>query len=138
MNILGQPTTVKVSGRETDQQFYVFQSEIPPGLGVPPHTHTREQEILTVLAGPIEVFFDGQWSTAHAGDCFYLPTHIPHGYRNAGPTPAQIQFTVSPAESFETFFSQLSQFPPITPDTPPDLPRLTTLLEQHGMTFAEG
>lgn len=137
MNILGLPTTVKIAGDASGQKAFVFEHHVPPGLGVPPHLHTREDEVLTVLQGTADCTLDGQPVTLHAGDAVYLPADVPHSFRNATDQPLRVQFTVTPATSFESFFNELAQFPPVTPDSPPDLPRVAALLEKYGMRFVE-
>jgi mannose-6-phosphate isomerase-like protein (cupin superfamily) len=55
LNVLGSPYVVKASAAETGDAFCCIECTIPPGAGVPPHTHTREHEAFYVLAGEIVV-----------------------------------------------------------------------------------
>jgi quercetin dioxygenase-like cupin family protein len=137
MNILGLPTTVKVAGRESGDRFLVFEHEVGPGLGVPPHVHTREDEVLTVLEGTAACVYDGRPITLEAGDARFLPAEIPHGFHNPTDRLLRVQFTVSPADSFERFLKELGDFPEVTPESPPDLGKVAALLEAYGMRFVD-
>src|SRR5690606_30035857 len=55
LNVLGSPYVIKASAAETGDAFCFIECTIPPGAGVPPHTHTREHEAFYVLAGEIVV-----------------------------------------------------------------------------------
>ncbi|HRI21816.1 MAG TPA: hypothetical protein PLA68_12725, partial [Panacibacter sp.] len=68
---------------------------------------------------------------AGAGDCLNFLRGIPHAYTNIGNTDAKTLWYVSPGESFETFFGELSQFPA----GPPDMEKFNALCAAHGMTF---
>ena len=56
MIVLGQEITLKLASTETGGAYYLFEDLVPPGLGVPPHIHEREDEVLKVIDGEFEFF----------------------------------------------------------------------------------
>jgi len=51
INVLGAPYEFKAASAETGNSFCCIEGRIPAGSGVPPHTHTHEDEAFYVLAG---------------------------------------------------------------------------------------
>jgi mannose-6-phosphate isomerase-like protein (cupin superfamily) len=129
-NILGHVVTVKLHSWSGNDN-YVFELISPPGTGIPPHVHKMEDEVLYILDGEFEVMIGEKIFKATAGDCLNFVRNIPHGYTNIGTTDARTLWYVSPGQSFEKFFEQLSQFPP----GPPDAEKFNALCEKHGMKF---
>jgi quercetin dioxygenase-like cupin family protein len=57
------------------------------GDGAPPHIHRREDELMVVLEGAVEVDVDGDIHVLGEGDVARLPRRVPH------------RFTVTSAEA---------------------------------------
>lgn len=133
--VIGHEITVKLTAAETDGGAYVFEDVCPPGAGVPPHVHTREDEILTVLEGEYEIFLDGKTYTATRGAVANFPRSVAHAFRNATNKPARALFVVTPAESFAEFFDELSTLPP---HAPPDPAKVAEIFGRYGMTILAG
>ena len=129
-NILGHEVTVKLHSWDGNDN-YVFGMISPPNSGIPPHVHKNEDEVVYILEGQFEVMVGGEVFRATSGDCLNFVRNIPHGYTNTGTTDAKTLWYISPGRSFEEFFGELSQFPP----GPPDMEKLNTLCEKHGMKF---
>jgi quercetin dioxygenase-like cupin family protein len=130
LNILGHEVTVKLHSWDGNDN-YVFSMISPPGSGIPPHVHTKEDELVYILEGQFEVMIGGKVFKGTSGDCLNFVRNIPHGYTNTGTSDAKTFWCVSPGKSFEEFFRELSLFPP----GPPDMKKLSDLCEEHGMTF---
>ena len=130
--VLGSDITVKLNSAQTAGSVYVFESVSPPGAGVPPHMHEREDELLTVLEGEVEVLLDGNRSTASAGAVASFPRGVPHAFTNTGKHPARILWVVTPGENFENFFDDASKLPS---DAPPDLERIGAISSRYGITM---
>jgi quercetin dioxygenase-like cupin family protein len=128
--VLGQEITVKLSSVETGGDYYSFENSVPPGASVPPHVHSREDEILEVIEGELEVFIDGRTFKACAGAIAFFPKHIVHGFSNRGSIPAKGRFLVSPGANFEKFFGELSALPA---DQPPDMASVMRIFEYYGL-----
>jgi uncharacterized cupin superfamily protein len=72
------------------------------GIGVPRHTHTREDEAYFVLAGELEVIVGDEKFVLRAGDTLMAPRGIPHQLRNSGDAENHYLLVFSPA-GFEEF-----------------------------------
>lgn len=129
-NIMGHAVTAKIHSWDGNDN-YVFGMISPPGSGLPLHVHTTEDEVVYILEGELDVTIGGEVFKATAGDCLNLVRTIPHGYTITGTTDAKTLWYVSPGKSFEDFFSELSRFAP----GPPDMEKLNSLCEKHGMKF---
>jgi quercetin dioxygenase-like cupin family protein len=73
-----------VSGDRTpSSRLSVGVLEVPPGSELAPHHH-HPQEVYYLTAGRAEVYLDGAWREARAGDVVYVPGDGRHGVRNRG------------------------------------------------------
>lgn len=107
LNVLGSPYFVKASAAETGDAFCCIECTIPPGSGVPPHTHTREHEAFYVLTGEIVV------SSAHVreptrlrtGAFFFTPRGCQHTFRNESREVARILVICTPGAGMEAMFT---------------------------------
>src|SRR6202008_4849698 len=80
-NVLGNSITELVTRKETTGNYYVFEVVTPPGHGIPPHVHDREDELIYVTEGEYGVMLDGEQFHAKAGDEIFFPRHIPHAFQ---------------------------------------------------------
>src|SRR5262249_6965430 len=60
------------------------EASLAPGVGVPRHMHTREDEACYVLSGELEVIVGSKVFVLKAGDSLMAPRDIPHQIRNSG------------------------------------------------------
>ena len=74
----------KVNSRDTNGVFSVVEVVTPPQGKVALHVHEREDELVYVLEGTLEVTLGGQTMTATKGVVALLPRGIPHGFTNVG------------------------------------------------------
>ena len=132
-NILGHTVTVKLRSSEAADN-YVFEVVTPPGLGIPPHSHTEEDEVIYVQSGIFEVMIGEEVFTAEAGAWLNFKRPLPHGFRNIGNMPGKTLWFVDPGKKFEAFFDELGNFPP----GPPDLATVSALFAKYGMTRPGG
>lgn len=86
----------KVNSRDTDGVFSVVEVVTPPQGQVALHVHEREDELVYVLDGTIEVTLGDQTMTATAGVLALLPRGVPHGFTNVGATPSRVLDTILP------------------------------------------
>ena len=49
IHVLGHEITLKLTCRETDGEYFVFEAVTPPGVGMPLHVHRHEDEFFRVL-----------------------------------------------------------------------------------------
>ena len=102
-SILGHTYWMKA---ECDACF-IFETLDPPGTFVPPHIHPTQDEFIYMLEGTFDLYLDGVWTQAKAGDLVRLPRGLPHGYYNKQDKPARALFSVSPARRLRELFDQL-------------------------------
>ena len=102
--MLGHQVTPKLTCRETDGEYFVFEAVTPPGVGVPLHVHRHEDEFFRVLDGEFEFQLDQQIQRVTPGAMVTFPKNIPHAFRNVGTKPGRTLWTVMPGANFEKFF----------------------------------
>jgi quercetin dioxygenase-like cupin family protein len=127
MNVLGHAVTLKLTRDETNGDYYTFELITPPGLGIPPHVHEREDEVIYVVEGEFAIWLAGETFTATAGATIHFPRHTPHGFQNSGASPGKTLWTVMPGTNFEPFFEQLGALPP----GPPDLAKVAAIFGNY-------
>jgi quercetin dioxygenase-like cupin family protein len=127
MNVLGHTVTLKLTRDESNGDYYTFELLSPPGLGVPPHVHEHEDEVIYVVEGEFAVWLAGETITATAGATFHFPRHTPHGFQNVGATPGKTLWNVVPGANFEPFFDELGALPP----GPPDLAKVAAIFGKY-------
>jgi quercetin dioxygenase-like cupin family protein len=76
--------SVVLTGADTGGAYCLIEASLAPGIGVPRHTHTREDESYFVLSGELEVIVGGKVFVLKAGDSLMAPRDIPHQIRNSG------------------------------------------------------
>lgn len=132
MKILGLSVDVKIRCEDTGGAYYVFHMTIPAGEGVPAHVHTLEDEVICILEGELEVTLGAQTSCAKTGDTLHFVRNLPHGFKNQTNTSCTAIVFVSPGDSFEQFFDDLTRLSK-GPDT--EMDKVLALAGKHGMTF---
>src|SRR5215467_14146316 len=76
--------SVCLSGGDTGGAYCLLEMALAPGMSVPRHTHTREDEAYVVLTGELEVTVGDEVFVLGAGDTLMAPRNIPHRLRNSG------------------------------------------------------
>jgi quercetin dioxygenase-like cupin family protein len=94
--------SVCLSGEDTGGAYCLLEIGLAPGMMVPRHTHTREDETYYVLAGELEVIVGDEASILRPGDSFMAPRNVPHQLRNSGNVENHYLIIFSPA-GFEGF-----------------------------------
>ena len=119
LNVVGEPTLVKVSASDTGGAMALFHLVAPRLSGPPLHVHSREDETFYVLKGELVFEIDGVRSTVGAGGTVFLTRGVPHRYQNFNAEDAELLIAVTPGASFEAFFAELSAATPPTGGIPP-------------------
>ena len=94
--------SVCLSGADTGGAYCVLEVSAAPGVSVPRHTHTREDESYYVLSGELEVIVADEVFVLKPGDRLMAPRDIPHQLRNPGTVENNYLLIFSPA-GFEDF-----------------------------------
>jgi len=128
-NVLGHAITSPITAQTTGGKYYVFEMLTPPGFGVPPHVHEREDELIYIVAGEFEIILEDEKFSAHTGDHVFFPRHVAHAFQNVGSKPGKAIFTISPGANFEEFFEEMC----VLPAGEPDLQKVTEIFAKYGM-----
>jgi quercetin dioxygenase-like cupin family protein len=80
-DILGPLVDVQTPTKADD--YCVIRAIIPPGAGVPLHSHA-DRETMVVLAGRLAVWLDGGWRDYNPGELVEVPPNAKHALRNGG------------------------------------------------------
>jgi len=107
LNIAGSQTFHKIKGSATNGAFSVMEFVTPPGKDVALHVHEREDELVYLLEGEIEVTLGNRKMKAVSGVMALLPRGIPHGFTNIGNKPSRLLDTILPGQ-FDNYFVELA------------------------------
>lgn len=77
-------------------------SVYPPGTGAPMHSHNCDEHV-TILDGEAEVLVEGAVTRLTRYDTTYIPSPIPHLFRNAGNEPLRILWVYTSGIVTRTF-----------------------------------
>jgi quercetin dioxygenase-like cupin family protein len=130
LNVIGDIQTHKLVGKNTGNQIVEWVDNVEPGVGIPPHIHTKEDEIFRVVKGQIEIMVDGETTVLNEGDIAFAPKNIPHSWKVVGTEKAKMITSAFPA-GIEFMFKELSELP----EGPPDFPKVAEICGKHGITF---
>jgi quercetin dioxygenase-like cupin family protein len=103
----GFTATVKLAASETGG-ISIVEHTFDPGVLIPPHRHTREDEISCVIFGEVGFRSDGREVSLGAGGYIVKPRGELHSMWNAGSEPARMIVIISPA-GFEKYFIELAE-----------------------------
>ena len=113
--------SVCLSGADTGGAYCLLDIGLAPGMTVPRHTHTREDEAYYVLSGELEVIVGDEVFILRAGDTLIAPRDIPHQLRNSGDVENHYLIMFSPS-GFEGFLKATAVPAPdnaVAPTEPP-------------------
>lgn len=113
--------SVCVSGMDTGGAYCLLEVSLAPGVAVPRHTHTREDEVYFVLTGELEVIVGKNTFALRPGDALLAPRDIPHQLRNSGNITNHYLLVFSPS-GFEEFIMATAVPAPdhaVAPTEPP-------------------
>ncbi len=102
----GFTATTRLSPAQTGS-ISIVEHVFSVGALVPPHRHTREDEISYVVEGEIGFRSDGRELSLGAGGYIVKPRGELHSMWNAGSVPARMIEIISPA-GFEEYFAELA------------------------------
>jgi len=128
--VFGNPQYHKVVGADTGEQVFEWVDNIPPGSGIPPHVHTKEDEIFRILQGEVEIKIDGKATILKEGDMAFAPKNLVHSWKVVGKQKAKMWVSAFPS-GMEHMFHELKDLPP----GPPDPKKLAEISEGYGIQF---
>ena len=130
LTVLGEIQNHKLSGVDTNNQMTEWVNEAPPGMGIPMHIHTKEDEIFRVLKGQVKITVGAKTIVLNPGDMAYAPKNIPHAWEIVGTETASMATSAFPA-GMEHMFEELNALPA----GPPDFERVTQICSDYGIQF---
>ena len=135
LDVLGVTLFPLVSNRESDDQFGLFHALIPPGVGIPPHTHP-DVELFYVLEGELKILLDGSSFKVRRDQGGFVPSNALHGFLNEGAETAKVLITCT--RGLESFLLEagtpLSRVRP-GPPSPEEIARVLGIAAKHGQQF---
>ena len=70
--------------------------EFPREKHAPAHVHEEAEEILYILTGIGEMYFDGKPEPLRPGICIYVPPGVKHSINNKGKEVLKVAYVFSP------------------------------------------
>ncbi|TDT47187.1 Cupin domain-containing protein [Maribacter spongiicola] len=129
-DVIGDIQTHKLLGTETNNQIFEWVDNVEPGVGIPPHVHTKEDEIFRVVEGEVEIIIDGETIVLKTGDIAFAPKGVPHTWKVVGTEKAKMITSALPA-GIELMFIELAELPL----GPPDFEKVAEICAKQGITF---
>ncbi|KAB1067436.1 cupin domain-containing protein [Tamlana haliotis] len=130
LNVIGDIQTHKLIGSDTGNQIVEWVDNVEPGVGIPPHVHSHEDEIFRVIEGTVEIMVDGQVTVLEPGDIAFAPKGIAHSWKVVGIQKVKMITSAFPA-GIEVMFQKLAQLP----EGPPDFQKVSQICAEHGVHF---
>jgi quercetin dioxygenase-like cupin family protein len=121
----------KLTAKDTGGAFSLMEASIEPGRLIPPHVHSREDELFYVLEGELGVRIGDQAYHLGPGSYVFAPRGIPHALWNAGTQPNRGLAFISPG-GLEKYFEELAAV--LHQGGPPDVARLMEINHRYGLT----
>lgn len=98
----------KIRGRDTAGSIAIVEHPIGPRRLVPPHTHTKEDELSYILEGTVGVRIGDEIAEAVAGSYVFKPRAVPHTFWNPTDRPARL-LEIIVAAGFEDYFAEIAR-----------------------------
>lgn len=122
----------KVGRADTGGQYSIVEHPLAPGALVPPHRHSREDELMYVLEGEIGARVGDEVLHAAQGSYVFKPRNVSHTFWNERDEKAVVMHILSPG-GFENYFADLHRL--IPQGGQPDFERVTKLAAKYGVKF---
>ena len=107
-NVVGATHCYKLLPEETGGALAVWEVELEPGAGAPPHRHAEEEEAFYVVAGMVTISADDSApERLGPGSFFFAPRNSSHVFRNEGPDYAKLLVLASPAANLVAMFGRM-------------------------------
>jgi quercetin dioxygenase-like cupin family protein len=98
---------VEIDSDDTKGVVSVVRVFVPPDNGPPPHVHSREEEIHTVVRGHYRYRHGDMEIDAPPGTSVFMPRGVPHVFKNISNEPGEHLLTLIPG-GLEKMFREVS------------------------------
>ena len=122
------PLDGKVSAKDTNGGFYVFEHTDMGKGGPPRHLHHEQDEWFYAIKGEFAFEVGDEKFTLKPGDSMFAPRKVPHVWACVSEKPGTLLLAVQPAGTMEAFFKALAHFA-----QPPTNEEVNKVFEAHGM-----
>jgi mannose-6-phosphate isomerase-like protein (cupin superfamily) len=130
IHVPGGDILIKISSRDTDGAFTLFEAQSLPQEGPPLHLHREQDETFRILEGQFLFEVDGQEILAGPGATVFAPRGRRHTFQNVGTVPGRMVVAVVPG-GLDLFFEEVEIAVPR--GSVPDEAKMAALFEAHGM-----
>jgi mannose-6-phosphate isomerase-like protein (cupin superfamily) len=104
----GSDYTITASAGETGGSFVEMEILLPPNAITPPlHIHPKQEEDYEVLAGTLEVHFEGDWQRLTEGESMTIARGTPHTFRNGSGLRVRVRNVHRPALGFQDYLEEV-------------------------------
>jgi mannose-6-phosphate isomerase-like protein (cupin superfamily) len=104
----GSDYTITASAGETGGSFVEMEILLPPNAVTPPlHVHPKQEEDFEVLAGALDVHFEGQWMRLPEGESMTIRRGEPHAFRNSSGLRVRVRNVHRPALGYQDYLEEL-------------------------------
>lgn len=131
LKILGQEVVERITCEDSCGDYYVMDETTPKGMGVPPHKHEFDDEIVFINEGEFEIYLDGVVTKAGPGAVLNFARGTFHGFRCISETPGKTTWVATPGKYTQSILRAISAMPP----GPPDLAKLAAINAENGITM---
>jgi len=110
--IMGVTQIYKLEAQRSGGSLVCVEITVPPGEGIPLHTHRDEDESFHVIAGRVTIEGDDLPAASvalDAGSLFHGPRGRRHGFRCAGTEAAKILVLITPGTGSQEMFGRLAE-----------------------------
>lgn len=122
------PLQIKISGKDTDGSFFIFEHAKMGKGGPPRHFHYEQDEWFYAIEGEFAFEVGDEQFRLRPGDSLFAPRKIPHVWAYIGDKPGTLLLAVQPAGSLEEFFMKSCDM-----TNPPQPEEAEKLFAAHGM-----
>lgn len=105
----GDTFYTKVSTKDTDGDWYIFESTRDKKGGPMLHFHYEQDEWWYILEGEFIIKVGDETYTAKAGDSVFGPRMVPHTFAKVNDGPARLLMAFQPAGKMEEHFKAVSE-----------------------------
>jgi quercetin dioxygenase-like cupin family protein len=130
---IGQ-TTVQflLEAADTNGSVAMFDFMVPVGAKVPlPHSHEHYDETIYGLEGMITFTVNGTSVDIAAGESYFIPRGVAHGFNNLKQVNAKALAVITPALIGPNFFKECAAI--VNAGGPPDIEKLKLVMAKHGL-----
>lgn len=135
MPVLADSIRLLLRSAQSPGQMSVMLVDVPPGSGVPLHSHVVEEEGYFILSGTLTMTVGGETRRLEPGGFAHVPPGVRHGYANIGDGLVSfLAWTIG--GPVDRFFEQMSREVRRMPDDAPHMAqaclRFGVVLEEAG------